>query len=314
MSPAGRAPFSHSSAPMSRTALDADLELAIAAAREAGRVIMRTFGSDPEVRHKSPDQPVTDADLAADALLADRLRAARPGYGWLSEETIDRPERLARDRVWIVDPIDGTRSFIAGYPDFAVSIGLAESGAALLGVVHNPARDELFWAIRGGGAHRVRGGESGTGATERLRIGDPATGARPMLLASRSEIGRGELDELGREHEILELGSTAYKLAALAAGSGDGVLSRGPKSEWDVAAAALLVQEAGGVVTDVDGAPLRYNRPDPYIRGLVAAGPALHAALLDRVRGMPMPRLRGGGRGRGPEVARDERGRRSREG
>ncbi|HUE77528.1 MAG TPA: 3'(2'),5'-bisphosphate nucleotidase CysQ [Longimicrobiales bacterium] len=274
---------------MPRTDRAADLELALNATRAAGRLVMETFGTDPEVRHKSPDQPVTEADLGADALLMERLLGARPDYGWLSEETVDRPERLSRSRAWVVDPVDGTRSFIAGYPEFAVSVGLVEDGEPVVGVIFNPARNELFWALRGGGAFGNRGV---AGGQERLRIAE-AKEARPSLLASRSEIGRGEFEPFVEAHDLLEVGSTAYKMAGVAAGDGDGFLSRGPKSEWDVAAGALIVEEAGGTVTDLNGRRLRFNRPDPYVHGILAAAPALHAALLARVGGLKWPRLRG---------------------
>lgn len=258
-----------------------DLELALEAAREAGRLVMETFRTDAEVRHKSPDQPVTDADLRADALLARRLLADRPGYGWLSEETVDRPDRLRRRRVWVVDPIDGTRSFIAGYAEFGISIALVEDGEPVVGVIHNPARDEMFWATGGGGAFLG----SGDAPAVRLRVEEPSEETRPALLASRSEIRRGELDDFEGGHEIRELGSTAYKMAGVAAGRGHAFLSRGPKSEWDVAAGVLIVAEAGGRATDLAGRAVVFNRPDTGVDGILAAAPRLHAALLRRVRG-----------------------------
>ena len=264
-----------------RTDRAADLALALDAAREAGALVMETFRTVTEVRHKSPDQPVTEADLRADALLAERLLAHRPEYGWLSEETVDRPDRLSRRRVWIVDPIDGTRSFIAGYAEFAVSVGLVEDGVPVLGVIHNPARDEMFWAEREAGAYlRV-----GPGDDARLRVAAPVAGDAPSFVASRSEVGRGEFETF-EGHEILELGSTAYKMAAVAAGRGDAFLSRGPKSEWDVAAGVVIVEEAGGVVTDVEGRALAFNRPDPHVNGILVAQPAVHEALLRRMRGL----------------------------
>lgn len=272
----------------------ADLALVLDAVRAAGEVVLRVFRTDPEVHHKEPDQPVTEADLEADALLADRLRSARPEYGWLSEETADGPERLGRERVWIVDPIDGTRSFIAGYPEFAISVGLVEAGAPVLGVVYNPARETVYWAVRGGGAFRAerwRGGADG----ERVRIAaaEPG-GGQPSVLASRSEIDRGELAGLEPEWVVRPVGSTAYKLAGVAEGSGDAFISRGPKSEWDVVAGALIVIEAGGRVTDLAGASLVYNRPDPYVHGIVAGGAAAHGRLLRWAAGRPAPRLRTG--------------------
>lgn len=270
----------------------ADLDLALAAAHRAGDAIMKAFRSNPEVRYKEPDQPVTDADLEADAILAAHLRQERPGYGWLSEESVDRPDRLERERVWVVDPIDGTRSFIAGYREFAVSVGLVVDGEAVVGVVYNPAMDEVFWAMKGGGAFRVRHWTGGREGGRRLRIEDPPPGRALALLASRTEIRREEFISFAAGWQVRPLGSTAYKLAAVASGMGHAFLSRGPKSEWDVVAGALMVEEAGGMATDLRGRALRYNRADPYVHGMLAAAPGLHATLLERAERLPSPRLR----------------------
>lgn len=275
-----------------------DLELAIHAALEAGTAVMRRFGAEHEVVHKAPGQPVTQADLEADAILREVLTGARPDYGWLSEETADRPDRLEAERVWIVDPIDGTRSYIAGYPEFAISIGLAEAGCAVAGVVYNPATREMYSGIRGGGAYLavVSIGE-GIGKGEELRVSGGSVEGQGVLLASRSEIAAGEFDPFHGGWRIEPTGSTAYKLARIAAGAGDVFLSRGPKSEWDVCAGALLVEEAGGRATDLEGTGFRYNRPDPYVHGVLATNGRMHAYLLGVVRTMPPPaRLRGGDR------------------
>lgn len=266
----------------------ADLELALRSVALAGRVVMETFRTDPEVRHKGPDQPVTEADLAADALLKERLAGARPEYGWLSEESVDRPERLDRARVWVVDPIDGTRSFIAGYREFAVSVALAESGRPVVGVIYNPAASHVVWATEGGGAWAVEGWTGGrSGAVPVALAESEPTGT---LLASRSELRRGEFDPFTGEWRIRELGSTAWKLAGAALGWG-AYISRGPKSEWDVAAGVLIVAEAGGVVTDLDGRAIALNRPRPYVHGVVAGGEAEHVRLLARARDLDSPRL-----------------------
>jgi len=258
----------------------ADLDLAIDAARRAGALVMRWFRTNLEVRHKGPGQPVTDADIAADVLLRDMLTAARPTYGWLSEETPDAPDRLGRQRIWLVDSIDGTRSFIAGRAEFSISIGLVEDGIPVLGVVLNPATDEVYWAVRGAGAW----GATGTGSDVQLRV--RTGGERAVLVASRTEIQRGELDDLmrcapgGRDWRVEGLGSTAYKLAHVAAGGADAFVSQGPKSEWDVCAGALLVEMAGGSVTDIAGQPFRYNQPDPAVSGVLATSGPLHQALV----------------------------------
>jgi myo-inositol-1(or 4)-monophosphatase len=260
-----------------------DLGLALEAVRVAGEAVMRAFRAGVDVRHKGPDQPVTDADLEADRLLADRLRGARPDYGWLSEESVDDGVRLGRRRAWVVDPIDGTRSFIAGYREFAVSVGLVEDGEAVLGVIHNPSRDDVSWAVRGAGAFRARHWSGdGTAGGSPVRVAVPAAGARGAVLASRTEIARGEFDRFRDDWTLRPVGSTAYKLAGVAHGFAHGYLSRGPKSEWDVAAGVVIVEEAGGVVTDLSGRRPGFNRPDPRIQGIVAGHPWAHARLLAR--------------------------------
>lgn len=266
---------------MTERELERDLALALAAVAEAGEAVMRWFGSELEVTHKAPDQPLTAADLEADRILRERLLHGAPGYGWLSEETADHPDRLARDRVWIVDPIDGTRSFIARRPEFAISVGLSVRGKALLGIVSNPAARELFWAVAGQGAFR----RDAAGCESRLQV--LADGGARSLLASRSELAAGEFDPFRGSWELLPVGSTAYKLARVAAGLGSAFVSRGPKSEWDVCAGALLVAEAGGVVSDLEGRSLGYNRADPYVHGIAAGSPGAHAALLALTRELP---------------------------
>lgn len=266
----------------------ADVALAIDASRRAGAVVMRYFGRDLLVEHKTPDQPLTEADLAANALLHELLIGARPEYGWLSEETRDHPDRLDRSRVWIVDPIDGTRSFIAKVPEFAISVGLVEDGVPVLGVVFNPARDELFHAVRGGGAFVSRA----RAAAKRLHVSERRMDDEVTMLASRSEIAAGEFDPFRAGWRIEPAGSTAYKLAGVAAGHGEAFVSRGPKSEWDICAGVLLVSEAGGRTTDLNGAALTFNREDPYVHGILAANDALHDAVLTRIRELPPGRLR----------------------
>lgn len=255
----------------------ADLELAMVAAREAGTVVMKSFGTEQEVTHKSPDQPLTQADLAADAVLKRVLLANRPAYGWLSEETADDPSRLDRRYVWIVDPIDGTRSYIAGYPEFAISIGLSENERALVGVVYNPATDEMYVARRGGGAWRVGG--------TALRV-QRAAAAR-SLVASRSEIRKGELGPFENDFAVTGAGSTAYKLTKVATGEAQAFVSRGPKSEWDVCAGTLIVAEAGGRATDLRGREIRYNQRRTDIFGILATNGVLHTELIDRMAALP---------------------------
>jgi myo-inositol-1(or 4)-monophosphatase len=257
----------------------ADLDLAILAAREAGRIVMRTFRTDQKVTHKSPDQPLTDADLQADGTIKRLLLGDRLTYGWLSEETADNPSRLKRRYVWIVDPIDGTRSYIEGFAEFAISIGLAEDGVAVLGVVYNPATDEMYAARRGGGAWRVGGAA--------LNV-ERAVDKRGMI-ASRSEMRDGELDPFRDDFVIRGVGSTAYKLAKVASGAAEAFVSRGPKSEWDVCAGALIVEEAGGRATDLNGCAIRYNQKDTKVFGILATNGVLHDEMVARVAALPRP-------------------------
>ncbi len=265
--------------------LSADLALALAAATEAGEAVMESFRSPGEVRMKGPGQPVTDADLRADRLLGERLRGERPEYGWLSEESEADPDRSRKPRVWVVDPIDGTRSFIAGYREFAVSVGLVEDGRVVIGVVYNPAQRDLFWAVADAGAWRARPW-TGAWQGEPLRVRDPDPGRTPTLLVSRSELRRGEFEPFAGEWRLRQVGSTAYKLMGVAAGFGDAFLSRGPKSEWDVAGGALVVEEAGGVVTDIRGRRLGFNQPRPEHEGIVASTPGLHRRLVTALAGL----------------------------
>lgn len=261
----------------------ADLDIAKAAARLAGRVAMRHFRRPLLVEYKTSDQPVTRADLDADEVLREHLLHARPDYGWLSEETPDGPDRMDRRRVWIVDPIDGTRSFIAGRPEVAVSIGLAEDGEVVAGIVFNPATDELFHALLGQGAHVDVGGA----AARRLRVSAQDGTEGVTVLASRSEIRAGDFRAAPPSWQVQPLGSTAYKLARVAAGAADVFVSRGPKSEWDVCAGTLLVAEAGGRTTDVTGGTARFNRATPLMQGIVATNGALHDGALRATAALP---------------------------
>jgi myo-inositol-1(or 4)-monophosphatase len=250
-----------------------DLDLALRAARAAGAAVLPMFRTDQKVRYKGPDQPVTAADLEADRILAEMLRAARPGYGWLSEETADAPERLERARVWVVDPIDGTSSFVKGRAEWVVSVGLVEDGEPVLGVVHNPATSETYHAIRGGGAQR-------NGAPIRVSPTAPDH-PQPRMAASHWDAVHGEWTLAGHAWEMVPLGSTAYKMVKVADGTVDAYLSLGPKAEWDVCAPHVIVTEAGGRVTCPDGTEVRYNRANPAWEGIAASNGRLHSEAME---------------------------------
>ena len=253
--------------------LAADHALLCRASRAAGALALGYFERGCEVREKSPGDPVTEADLAVDAAMRDALCGARPDYGWLSEESEDDPARLDAERTWVVDPIDGTRGFVAGNRDWVVSAALVEAGRPVAACVFNPARDAFYEALAGGGARR-------DGAP--MRVSDTADPARAVLASSRHE-RRSPRRDPAPEARRRALDAIAWKLALVAEGEVDGTVAPGWKSDWDIAAGDLLVREAGGAMTAPDGAALRYNRADARQRGLVAAGPALHRLLIARL-------------------------------
>ncbi len=245
--------------------------------REAGDVILEMQKTGFEVAHKSNADPVTTADLEADRILRESLTAAFPDTGWLSEETRDVPERLAARRVWIVDPIDGTKEFATGIPEYGVSVALVEDGKPVLGAVYNPAVGELYLA------------ETGQGATLNgtpIRA-DARTRPLPILLASRSEVKRGEWECFEAHATVRICGSIAYKLALIAAGRADGTFSLGPKNEWDIAAGVLLVEEAGGMATDVQRRPFVFNQADTLVDGIVAVSAPARETIWGLIEAAP---------------------------
>jgi myo-inositol-1(or 4)-monophosphatase len=255
--------------------LEADLELARAATIAAGELALSHFGGGRRSWYKGPGQVVTDADLAVDALLHDRLRDARPAYGWLSEERVDDQSRTRCERVWVVDPIDGTRAFADGVPQFAISVALVERGVPLLGVVLNPATGERFEAGRDRGASLNR---------QPLRVSGRIELAGAALLSSRTEMKRRHWPSMIPEASFTTIGSLAYKLALIAAGRFDGLVSLRASHDWDIAAAQLLVSEAGGWLTDAAGRQILLNQETPRHAGLAVAGSEpLHDALLARL-------------------------------
>ncbi|RMD50123.1 MAG: 3'(2'),5'-bisphosphate nucleotidase CysQ [Alphaproteobacteria bacterium] len=253
----------------------AELALLVEAAEEAGRIAMRYFRLPSQHREKSGGQgPVTEADLEIDRVLRRRLLAARPGYGWLSEETEDDPRRLERRRVFIVDPIDGTRAFIARRPDFAHSLALAEEGEVIAAVVWMPRRGLMWTAARGAGTRA-------NGRPVRVSARRDLAGAE--VLATRANLApehwRGGPPPVRRRFRS----SLAYRLATVAEGRFDAMLTLRPVWEWDVAAGALLVAEAGGLVRDALGRPPRFNTPRARLPGLLAGAPAVVEGLLERI-------------------------------
>lgn len=249
---------------------------AIEAAHAAGAIIRSFYSTSYTVDYKDQrkDSPVTIADRDANQKIHDILQAAFPQYGWLSEETVDSPERLSRQRVWLVDPLDGTKEFIDKVPEFGVSIALTENGQPVVGVVYNPIHDQLFWAVRGQGAWYQE---------QRLQVTVTDRLSTATILASRSETKRGEWKKFNSQFSTRQTGSAAYKLALIARGDADATFTLTPKNEWDICAGVLLIEEAGGQVSHLDGRPMTFNQPKTLLQGLIASNRQLHSQLLHLV-------------------------------
>jgi myo-inositol-1(or 4)-monophosphatase len=259
--------------PLTAPSLDEDYALVKQAAREAGDLALTYFRRQIEVKRKPDGSEVSEADLAVDTALKLDLIGKRPGYGWLSEETLDDPERLGRRLVWMVDPIDGTNAFLRHVPEWTVSAALVEDGQPVIGVVFNPATREFFHAMRGRGAF-LNDQPIEASAISTL------DGAR--LIASGGLFKKKIWKEPWPEVKTRWVNSVAYRLALVACGQADATISLSAKCEWDLAAAAIIVEEAGGVITDHHGEAHLYNRASPRFPSLVASGKALHPLLIER--------------------------------
>jgi myo-inositol-1(or 4)-monophosphatase len=258
------------------SSMDADLKREIALARKAARgagAILRRYWrrGGYKIGSKGKDNPVTEADLEADRTLKHLLHGPFPEYGWLSEETVDSDARLKCRRVWIVDPLDGTKEFINGIPEFCVAVALIEDEEPVLGVTYNPIKREMFWSARGMGCHLNSG---------RVRVTRTRALHRANVLASRSEAARGEWEVFHGRLKVSPTGSVAYKLALVAAGKADATFTRSPKSEWDIASGAALILEAGGTMTDIHGKRIRFNQPHVKVAGMIADNTVLHPQIV----------------------------------
>ncbi|MFM5931250.1 MAG: 3'(2'),5'-bisphosphate nucleotidase CysQ [Novosphingobium sp.] len=244
------------------------LEAIVRAAGEIAASQWPGAGHSPDVWEKTPDNPVSSADIAVDNFLKHELGALLPSAGWLSEETADAPARLDGGLAWLVDPIDGTRDFIRGRSGWAVSVALVSSGRPLFGMLHAPARGE-FWH-----------GEAGKGAWRN---------GQPLIASSRETLpgARVPVDHLPPVDadltQVDKPNSIALRIAMVAADEADLLATLRWGWEWDIAAAALIAREAGAAVTDAFGAPLNYNKRDPRAFGVLVTAPAIHAAAVDRL-------------------------------
>jgi 3'(2'), 5'-bisphosphate nucleotidase len=231
------------------------------------------------VEHKAGDEPVTVADRVADDQISAGLRAAFPADGVLTEESDDDPSRLEKERVWIVDPLDGTTEFIAETGDFVVQIGLAVAGQPVLGVVYQPTTDRLFFAVRGHGAYSVCNGQS-----RKLQVSNVADPARMRLVVSRSHYSsfvEAARLKLGIQ-SVRRVGSVGLKAEQVARGVCDLYLGMTVAKEWDICAPHALLSEAGGVLTNLCGQPMTYNKPGLLeCRGLVGSNGMVHDEIVE---------------------------------
>lgn len=245
------------------------LEEVATIAAEAGRIAAGRCGTDYRRWEKSPGQPVCEVDLQVDAFLRERLAALDPGAGWLSEETVDDSDRIERARLWVVDPIDGTRDYLRDRPGWCVSIALVEDRVPVLGVLAAPIRGELWTAARGEGSRR-----NGV----RLRVSPRAELAGARVPSDALPKGDRDLVAVARPNSI------ALRIAMVAAGEADLVATLRWGFEWDIAAAALIAEEAGAAVSGALGQPLAFNTASGEAFGVLVATPGIHAAAVERLR------------------------------
>ena len=238
---------------------ESDLNILIGCVRDAGQAVFNMAKNGFRTAYKQNQDPVTTADLKADNILKETLLEKFPETGWLSEETVDDPSRLDKEYIWIVDPIDGTKEFVSSIPEYAVSVALVQNGVPVLAAVYNPAAGQMFTAMK----------DSGAWLNDKSILSERNLAEKPLILASRSEVKRGEFEQFENLARIRPCGSIAYKLALIAAGQADATFSLGPKNEWDIAAGVLLIQEAHGKVGDKYGKDFAFNRKNTLVDGIV---------------------------------------------
>lgn len=254
---------------------DKEMDVLSMAIRKAGAEALR-FAVDGFETIQKPDQsPVTSADLAVNEVLLSHLMSAFPEDGWLSEESPDHLDRLQKRRVWVVDPIDGTKAFISGEPEYCISVGLIEQGRPIVAGIFNPSTDELFTATRGGGLR-----------LNNEPVPPPASwSSRQSVLAlNQWEQQIGRFTSLEPSINKRAIRSIAWVLALASTGRIEGVVTWEPENEWDVAAGTLLITEAGGTISDGLGQELLFNQREPRYRGIIATGPHCPEALARQLR------------------------------
>jgi len=255
-----------------------EFQILTSAIREAGAEALRRARDGFQIFTKPDQSPVTSADLAVNEILQDRLLGQFPDDGWLSEESPDTAARLNKPRVWVIDPIDGTKAFIRREPEFCVSVALIEGNQPILAAIFNPSTGELYTAMRGQGLHL---NEAQMPRTE--------GGLRSQLIValSPSEIHSGRFKPVEEHLDARPMHSIAWAIARAASGSIHGVMTFEAENEWDVAAGVLLLEEAGGSVCDGAGEPLQFNRPTPRCQGFFATASGFPDNLTSRILTLP---------------------------
>jgi 3'(2'), 5'-bisphosphate nucleotidase len=258
-----------------------ELRVAIDLARQAGAAALKYYGTPLLVEHKSNfDEPVTQADYAANTIIIAGLKEAFPDDGLLSEESKDTSRRLGKERVWIIDPLDGTGGFIAGDGDFAVQIGLAVGEQSVLGVVYQPVPDILYWACKDKGSWVVRPNIE----PERLSVSDEINPNRMRIAVSRSHRSprMDRVIRLFNFKEEVRRGSVGIKIGLIVERMCDLYIHLSSRvKEWDTCAPSIILHEAGGELTDLFGIPLRYNQRDvQHHNGLVATNRVSHERVI----------------------------------
>nr|WP_319390197.1 3'(2'),5'-bisphosphate nucleotidase CysQ [uncultured Cohaesibacter sp.] len=253
-----------------------------AAAYQAGELALRYFNRDPQVWTKKNASPVTEADLAVDAFLKERLLDARPDYGWLSEESEDNPERLGKQRVFVIDPIDGTHAFIDGGTEWTISLAVVENNRPVAAVLYAPVRGEMYCASRFGGTEL----NNVPVVCPRLASLEGARVAGPRPAIARGPLARAGVQNAGY------IRSLAYRIVMVTTGALDLALARGYSNDWDLAAADLIVEEANGVLRDKKNMVLKYNMPNVHHDCLFASCKALSRLVAPMMPSLQFPQRR----------------------
>lgn len=258
-----------------------ELNQVIKIIKQAGQAAMQYYNSDNEVSYKQGDSPVTEADLAAEKVILEGLKQFN--YGILSEETDEENDRLNQQKVWIIDPLDGTKDFIQKTGDFSIIIGLVENQKAVLGVVYQPVLDIVYFATKGGGAYMQKKSQPAV----RLHVSDTEQLSQMKILASRNHLGDVEV-EFAKDNGIenfVRSGSAGLKIAKVASAEGDIYMNTSDRTfEWDICGGTVIINEAGGQITDMQGNEILFNKKNPRnLQGYIVSNGKRHEEIVEKL-------------------------------